>query len=498
MKLLKSKFTWLYLINILLISFLLVFGGQNYSVDSYSILVDGYVANIELCLSNYRFFGGLLYGLLSLLGHNPILNCTLDICFFIPTVSAALTALALKFYGVYEKKSLLSLAITDISLLISICNVWFCNILSFPECIFIAAIAIILTCCAVILLINSQKLLNCIFASVCMILATGIFQQFIILFTIYMIAYCCVVLYQKETNSIKEMLKIFVKPAVIVLASIIVYCAITFGTVAIFNINNGSRANITISHIIDRVLYYIKPKRQHEFLRGRGYFKTEFLTISYVAVVLTWFICLIVRAYKKKEFKKAFIASCAALFAYCSTYALYFVTIAKGVRVAFTLFSVFFLVSSGISVLCDKKVVKGAVGVLLCAVFAANAGVTISCELKQKSVNDADEAWAYAVLEEIDKYETEHNIKVTSVAYYEDSHCSGNAAEFPFYGDCSALQWQGSREYILNAYSEYKRFNRIDPQDDVFNEHFADKDWDEFNAEEQLFFDGDTLHLCCY
>lgn len=498
MKYLKTKFLYLYLINILLISFLLVFGGQNYSGDSYGILVNGYVSNIMTYMGSYRFFGGLLYGLLGLLGHNPILNCTLDICFFIPTVSAALTALALKFYGAYEKKSLLSLAITDISLLISICNVWFCNILSFPECIFIAAIAIILTCCAVILLINSQKLLNCILASVCMILATGIYQQFIILFTIYMITYCCVVLYQKETNSIKEMLKIFVKPAIIVLASIIIYGAITFGTLAIFNINSDSRANITISHIIDRILYYIKKKRQHEFLRGRGYFKTEFLTISYVAVVLTWFICLIVRAYKKKEFKKAFIASCASLFAYCSTYALYFVTIAKGVRVAFTLFSVFFLVSSGISVLCDKKIVKSAIEVLLCAVFAVNAVVTVNDELKLKLTNDADEAWAYAVLEEINKYEAEHNIKVTSVAFYEDSNCQGNSADFPYCGAWSALQRQDARKYILNVYSEYKRFSAISAQDDVFNEHFADKDWDEFNAEEQLFFDGDTLHLCCY
>lgn len=497
MKLLKSKFTWLYLINILLISFLLVFGGQNYSVDSYSILVDGYVANIELCLSNYRFFGGLLYGLLSLLGHNPISNCTLDICFFVLTVSAAFTALALKFYGAYEKKSLLSLAVTDISLLISICNVWFCDILSFPECIFIAAIAIILTCCAVILLINSQKLLNCILASVCVILATGIFQQFIILFTIYMIAYCCVVLYQKETNSIKEMLKIFVKPAVIVLASGVVYTLLAFGFASAFKFGNNSRMNLSLGHIFEMAVYLLK--KQHSFLKGRGYFKTEFLTLSYVAAVLTWFICLIVRAYKKKEFKKVFVSACAVLFAYCCTYVVCLISTSSS-RGMFTLFSVFFLISSRILILCDKKSIVSFVAILLFAVFSANAFKIVNAELTLKEINDKDVVWANAILDEIDNYEKKSEISVKFITFYDDANCNGNNfnSSTPKYAEGSAVSNSPARKNILNTFSYKNRFAVIPKQDDVFNEHFAGKNWDEFNAEEQLFFDGDTLHICCY
>ncbi len=497
MKLLKSKFTRLYLINILLISFLFVFGGQNYSVDSYGILVNGYVSNIMICIGNYRFFGGLLYGLLGILGHNPILNCTFDICFFILTVSAAFTALTLKFYDTYEKKSLLSLAVTDISLLISICNVWFCDILSFPECIFIAAIAIILTCSAVILLINSQRLLNCILASVCMILATGIFQQFIALFMIYMIAYCCVVLYQKETNSIKEMLKIFVKPAIIVLTSGIIYTAIAFGIASAFEFVANNRMNLSLGHIFDTAVYLLK--KQHSYLKGRGFFETEFLTLSYIVVVLTWFICLIVRAYKKKEFKKVLVFACAVAFAYCCTYAVSLVSVTTS-RSLFVVFSSFFLISTGIATLCSKKSVASFVAVLLFTVFCANAFKIVNAELTLKEINGKDIAWANAILDEIDNYEKKSGISVKFVTFYDDANCNGNnfASNTPKYAEGSAVSYSPARKSILNAISGDNHFTVIPKQYEVFNEHFANKDWDEFNAEEQLFFDGDTLHICCY
>jgi hypothetical protein len=38
----------------------------------------------------------------------------------------------------------------------------------------------------------------------------------------------------------------------------------------------------------------------------------------------------------------------------------------------------------------------------------------------------------------------------------------------------------------------------VEMNEDVYNEHFKDKDWDTFILSEQLVFEGDTLYIAIY
>lgn len=490
----KIKFSCLCAANFLLLSFLIVMGGQNYSLDSYSITVEGYTSNSLWFVTCYRWMSGLLWHVMNMLGHNPITNSTPDICLFIVIVSVSLSVLAWKFYRSYGKKSLLSLIVIDISLLISVCNVWFGDILSFPECTFNAGVGVALVCCAVALLIDSQKPLNCVISSVCVIIATGIFQQFLFLFAIYIIAYCCIIITQKETNSLKEMLGVFAKPFLVFIVSGIIYAAIALGLVAALDLPGNSRTHISLTNVFDTIAYFIR--KQHSWLKGRGFFRTEFLTVSYVFSVQLWLICLIRFAVKTKKFKKASVLACAVFVSYICMYAVSFIS-TYSTRAVFTLFSTFFLVGSGILSLTDRRFIKSSLAVLFALVFAANAFHIVEMENKLKALNDADENWAKAVLELVDEHERETGITIKAVSYYTDAKCDGNSTGV-IYGEGSPLKHDFFQKYILNTFSGSNRFDTLPKDEAVYAEYFEGKDWDKLVPEEQLIFIGDTLHLCIY
>ena len=43
-----------------------------------------------------------------------------------------------------------------------------------------------------------------------------------------------------------------------------------------------------------------------------------------------------------------------------------------------------------------------------------------------------------------------------------------------------------------------RNLEEISEQNQEYAESFKKEDWDYFNAKEQLIFDGDTVHICCY
>ena len=186
----NNTYILLYLCNLLLISPCLIFGGSNFTNDSYIILNDGANVHISSSIGNFRYFGAFIYKILSLLNHNPILNSTLDIIFYVILVPAILSLVLTEFKKCLETDDIISLAAIDVCVLLSIYNIWFCNILSFPECIVITAIGITLCFSSLIILIHSKNILYYIFSAILLVLSTAVYQQFISVFAIFAIAYC--------------------------------------------------------------------------------------------------------------------------------------------------------------------------------------------------------------------------------------------------------------------------------------------------------------------
>ena len=117
--------------------------------------------------------------------HNPITDSTIDCIVFIFLVAAIVSFFSYTLYKLLNKKSILSHILINLSVLISVLNVWYCDILSFPECVFITAIGTVLCFSAVIVFAKNQTVGGYILSSVLIILATGVYQQFLFVFTIF-------------------------------------------------------------------------------------------------------------------------------------------------------------------------------------------------------------------------------------------------------------------------------------------------------------------------
>ena len=56
------------------------------------------------------------------------------------------------------------------------------------------------------------------------------------------------------------------------------------------------------------------------------------------------------------------------------------------------------------------------------------------------------------------------------------------------------IDW--SIPYIL-SYNSGREFEVVEKNDGIFKKYFEGKNWDEY-SNEQLIFDGNTLHICIY
>ncbi len=158
----QIKNIYLFLFNLCVMLFLFVFSGENYTNDGYAIVLNGPELHIETFIGSYRFLGAFLYYLLSLTGHIPFFGSLYDVVILIVLTSLIVTCLVNVYKNQFDHSSELTTIIIDISVLVSILNVWFCDNLSFPECIFITAVGLFLCLSAVIIIIRHNHIWACV------------------------------------------------------------------------------------------------------------------------------------------------------------------------------------------------------------------------------------------------------------------------------------------------------------------------------------------------
>lgn len=115
----------MYIVNIIFLSPIMIYGGQNFSVDSYGIALD-YRGHIEAFIGSYRWFGAFVYEIYyKIFNHNPITNSTVDCVVFIVLVAGIVSLISYTLYKLINKKSILSHILINLSVLISVLNVWY-------------------------------------------------------------------------------------------------------------------------------------------------------------------------------------------------------------------------------------------------------------------------------------------------------------------------------------------------------------------------------------
>ena len=476
---------FIFVFNVLALSPLLIFGGSNYSIDSCSILLD-YNVHLNNFISGYRYFGAFLYKIIVALGYNPVVDSTADSVFYIIVAALAVTLLAKAFYNNLKDKDILSLFVVDLAVIVSVANVWLCDILSFPECVTITGVGLFLCVAAVCVIDKKQSLLRCLISVVLLVLSTAIYQQFISMFTVFAVALFGLKAYNKK--DFKALINNYIKPAAVVFVSGISYFVIGKFVLADSGLQENSRIALSLQQVVDNVVYF--ATHQHSYLKGRGFFSTELLTVLFLLIGLLWFACVMVDWLKNRKHIRTLFLLISYAVAYLGTDLCGILSLSHAARAMFPLFSVFALFTMGILAFNNKKIIKTAVLLIVVIALSMNMIKIVEREALLKQQNAEDFLWASQVVYEIEKYEKENGITITAIELCDDAKTS------PGYGE-SIRNVSYARKAILTL-SSGRDFSYKAMSDDKYKEYFKNKDWSVFDAQEQMIFEGDTLYLCCY
>lgn len=158
------------------------------------------------------------------------------------------------------------------------------------------------------------------------------------------------------------------------------------------------------------------------------------------------------------------------------------------------------IVLLGVHVVKAEKV-KTFLFVVTCIVLilqSVNANIIIS-ELYISNTLDLE--YVKDVQYNIDKYEKATGIEIENVSICTDEKCNQYWMDNIDYYNyninerCVSVEWQCR---ILLEKCSGREYNKINMPEDIYNKHFDGKDWDRFDEEEQLVFEGDTLYFAVY
>ena len=478
----------LYISNIIFLSATIIYGGQNFSIDSYGIALD-YRGHLTAFIGSYRWFGAFLYELYyKIFKHNPITDSTIDCIVFIVLVAAITVLLSYTLYKLLNKRSILTYAAINLSVLISVLNVWYCDILSFPECVFITAIGTILCFSAIIVFAKNQTVCGYVLSAVLVILATGVYQQFLFVFTIFVVAVCGCEVIKNNEKTVKELFLRYIRPAILILVSGGAYFITGKLVQKVFDVAPNERVALSISSIIENCFYF--ARNQHSYLKGRGFFETEILTVGFLAVGFIWFICIIKEWFKNRNTLKTVVICASFAAAYVSAYAPGILSTSHAARAMFALFSVFALFTIGTLVLSESKLIKTVICIALSVVLLSDIYVFVNCEMNLKKQNDVDKLWSEQIIEAIENYEKDEQ-EIKQIYY-----CYDDNTDIAAYTE-SAVYQDYSLQSMINYYSG-RDFEVDEMTEEEKTKYFKGKNWTEINVEEQLVFVDDSLYLCCY
>lgn len=486
----SSKFFLLYICNLVLFLPCIIFGGSNFSIDSYGIINRGPDVHISAFIGSFRYFGAFIYKIIAFFNHNPILNSTLDIILYLVLVPAIVSLVVIEFNKCLETNELISIIVIDISVLISIYNVWFCDILSFPECIVITAIGITLCFSSLLIMIRSKKIWHYILSVLLLVFATAVYQQFISVFAIFAIAYCA--FYTTKNQDKKLIIFNYFKYAAVIAVSGIVYFISSKFFVSYFDLKANERIALDITSIIDNVKYFIS--HQHSFLKGRGFFDTEILTIAFLFVGFVWLITMLIDWINNKDTFKTLIISLSYTVAYFSAYLSGILSTSHATRTMFPLFSIFALFIIGTLILKPKNFIKIILSIILLTVLSLNVFKVVTYENGLKKQNQSDKVWVNQVVNSINEYEDKTGIKIEKINYGYDNQYDMNI-ENSFTASATSVKY--AFKSIFEVYSDSK-YTVVQMNEDDCRSLFGDNDWKEFDVDEQLFFKDNELYICCY
>ncbi len=474
-------------LNILALFPLICFILPHYSVVSYGIERD-YIKHIDDFLGSMRYFGALIIKLWTSL-FDPITDPRIDIIVYIVLTALITTAFSIFLLRKLEAEDKWSLTIINTSVILSVANVWINDILTFPECIFLLSIGNIL-CFSSIMVYYEKKIKAAVrypAAGLLLICATAVYQQYLVVFIIYAVLLTGFDVIGNADYSGKNTVLAYVRLIAFGVISESIYFVVGKGIQTAGNVIPNSRISISAEIIKDNVKFFLT--HQHSYLKGRGFFTTETVTVCFILAALIWIVSLVLCVRKSKSYFQGavYLVSCAV--AYCSSFLMGLISTSRGTRTMFGLFTVFAMFSIGAVKVMKKRIIKYILSVMLVLLCALNMIKTVEMSVKQYRTNALEIQYAQLFIKEIEQYEEQHHISVSNIEVCRDSE--GDFDNF------SALCFSDSFRSMMHYVAD-RSFTVLDMPDNQYKQYFSSHDWKQFDAKSQMVFEKDTAYVCIY
>ena len=449
-------------------------------------MTEGAVRHINSFLGSLRYFGAFIYYVIESIGHDAITNPHVDIVFFVLAVSVVVSIFSIYIYNCINRNNILYFLVVDFSILITVVNVWFTNILTFPECISITAIGLCFCFVSLMLYFNSKKFYQYVISSIFLICAIAVYQQFVSVFIIYAVLIVGIKMINDQHDTMEQNLKKYAKLLVFVAISSVVYYVLGKIIISCIGLEPNERISLTVSTVLENINFF--TKYHLSYLKGRGMVNSGVLALYYFIVALLWLVSLVTYTKKTKNVGKAILLFVSYVVAYSSAYLPGLVSTSKGTRTMCALFSVFALFSLGALTMLDKKMLKSVLCGIIVLVFVMNIYQTLDMASEQIAVNTKEIDYVNTIVYEIHKYEKDSEKTVQKIGVCYDENADMN---------CETLYTGYSVEALLRLQLN-RNVEFVDTPDTVYKDNFAGKDWQFYDSDEQLIFIDDTLYLCVY
>ena len=132
--------------------------------------------------------------------------------------------------------------------------------------------------------------------------------------------------------------------------------------------------------------------------------------------------------------------------------------------------------------------------------LAGNFIATQKMAIASLQTNILEEYEAHVLFSHIKEYEKKENTKILYIGFCQDSKSMARYKEidiFPYdelYKKAYIVSW--ADVFAVNYYTGQNYVKKEVPEN--VKEYFLDKDWNEFNVQEQVVFQGDTVYWCVY
>lgn len=374
-----------------------------------------------------------------------------------------------------------------LSLLLSIINVYILELFLFPEYSFYNSLGI-LTCICSICYLFKNKMLSYFFSFIFLVISLGFYQENISIFVISSLF----LILQKREITYKNIFKI---GCIVSLSAI--FNIITQKLLSAMGIIDYAARDTTfgIKNIIDNIKIILSNQKDILITNSSLLIPGIFVISLFILLLLVFIVDM---DKNKINIIQLIFVMCIS---YISVYAPHY--IAENVWLSpRTIYPLYFFVGFlGIYLANSaRKIYINITSVILIVLLGVNIWSIQGIILDHFSTNKIDQEYAFNIYMEIKSYEEKTGITIENIATINDMvpswknhfirYYSHNVNERAFINDWSDVS-------LLN-YVSSRNFKKIEMDPLVYKKYFEGKDWNYYNPQEQLYFDGSTLYWCKY